>query len=723
MTGAPHDTILVIDDELQIRNSLKEYLEDHEYVVLQAGNGREGLALALERRPDLVLVDLCMPVMSGQEFIVELVRQAPEIPIIVVSGVGDIDDAMRAVRLGAWDFVTKPVAKMPLLLHTIQSALERARLRRESVQHKLQLEREVHKRTRELEQTRAALAEQNGFLSTLLRSLPNPIFYKDAAGRYLGCNAPFAALVGLPVEDILGRTAEEIIPLERVPDIVRTDQEVLLSGGTVSYTFSLAASDGSTRSFQASKGAFLDVHGAVAGVVGGLVDVTELKRTQRELRAAYDRAEAANKAKGEFLANMSHEIRTPLNGVMGMLQLIQMSCADPALANYSGKALDAGRRLLSLMNDILDFSRIEAGKLSLSEEPFRLGEVVDSVTTALDTVAREKGLTLGFGLDWSVPEWLVGDGARIRQILFNLVGNAVKFTERGQVTIEAWARANQTWDDPQRAGEHQALPGGGTEGHAPVPRSRGPMLYLTVSDTGPGIPDEKLDIIFERFTQAEGSYTRQHQGAGLGLAIVRRIVQLMGGGICVESRLGRGSRIHVHLPLRASAASGNLAVAEHGQVHGVVHDPVTLPPLRVLVAEDELISQLAVRVMLERLGHRVTVVGDGQAALEALRAEAYDCVLMDVQMPVLDGVAATRLIRAEAGLGERASTPIVALTAYAMTGDRERFLAAGMDDYVVKPMQMEELRGALERVVQRKSEGKSEGESEGKNGRGARGGR
>jgi len=413
-----------------------------------------------------------------------------------------------------------------------------------------------------------------------------------------------------------------------------------------------------------------DSAGRFEGYLGQCLDITEAKQAETELAKAKLAAEAANRAKSEFLANMSHEIRTPLNGVLGMLQLLQQGADERERREYTGMAMDAGKRLLNLLNDILEFSRLEAGGEAPREDLCHLGAIFAEVGEILGFLARQKGLELAWELDSSVPGEILGDAARLRQVLFNLVGNAVKFTAKGSVRVTAWA-------------------GGAAE----RPRSR--RLHLEVADTGIGIADAQAGLIFERFTQSDGSRTRRYEGAGLGLAIVRRIVTLLGGGICVDSRLGEGTTMHVELPLRLP----DPAAAGAGPAAADAEPPAGAPagrPLHVLVAEDDAINQLSLRAMLRQLGHTCVTAGDGRQAVEALRREAFDCVLMDIQMPELDGVAATRLIRAMSDPPGRAGVPIIALTAYALPGDREKFLAAGMDGYLSKPLQMEDLARTLD---------------------------
>jgi len=392
-------------------------------------------------------------------------------------------------------------------------------------------------------------------------------------------------------------------------------------------------------------------------------DITERKRMEFALAEARDVAEASSHAKGEFLANMSHEIRTPLNGMLGMLQLMQGGVPAQEQEEYVGMALDAGRRLLGLLNDVLDFSSMEAGRLTLHKAPMRFQTMFDAVENLFRMVSAPKRLSLSFRIWPGVPPVLLGDEARIRQILFNLVGNAIKFTPKGAVRVEAWS-----------------LPHSTLRGRV--------VLHLSVSDTGIGIPDDQVYYVFKRFTQSDASFARKYEGAGLGLAIVKRLVDLMGGTIVVDSEVNRGTSIHLTLVLdEPVVGEASLSRGENG--------PRAVEPLRLLLAEDEAVSRLAVRTMLTRMGHSVIAVEDGLEAVRAFAQNEFDCVFMDIQMPGLDGVEATQRIRAMQEAGARPRTPVIALTAYAMAGDRERFLSQDMDGYVSKPVQEADLAEAL----------------------------
>ncbi|MDC0336099.1 PAS domain S-box protein [Pseudodesulfovibrio sp.] len=391
-------------------------------------------------------------------------------------------------------------------------------------------------------------------------------------------------------------------------------------------------------------------------------DITALKNMEEELKLAMAEAESANMSKNEFLANMSHEIRTPLNGLLGMLQLLQLTSLVDEQRDYLDTATESGRNLLQILNDILDLSKIESGKLEFDEQAMELGEVLDSVIAVFRHQAQSRGITMEWRIDESLPRHFLADKGRLRQILFNLVGNSSKFTENGSVTVEAYPLSHIRED-----GRVQ--------------------LYFSVSDTGIGIPEEKIDQIFDPFTQVDGSFTRKYQGTGLGLGIVRRLVTLMDGNIAVASDEGKGTTIVFTLlvhPSPVDETQQHASSKEAGERH-----------LTILVAEDERVNRTVVERLLSKLGHKAVCVEDGERAIRLLQKHTFDCVLTDIQMPGMDGLETTRVIREELGL----DIPIIALTAHAMKGDRKRFLEAGMDGYMSKPFEMGELQEELHRVM------------------------
>ena len=449
------------------------------------------------------------------------------------------------------------------------------------------------------------------------------------------------------VDELWRRHVEEGEPYRAEYRIKRTDGKDVWVEGTADYR--------------------TDDKGRSVSLLGAMRNITGQKLAEQAYVRAKEEAEAANAAKSSFLATMSHEIRTPLNGVLGMAQVLAGEDLSPAQQERVRVIQQSGQSLLAILNDLLDLAKIEAGKLELEETEFLLDDLARGAHGAFSAVAEQKDLRFHMEIAPRAQGVYLGDSTRVRQILYNLISNALKFTEQGGVDVTV------------SAGD--------------------PGLVIAVRDSGIGIPADRLDQLFEKFEQADKSTTRKFGGTGLGLSICRELASLMGGAIAVESVLGEGTVFTVALPLRRlgdALTAGERVSAEPAAPLAAGADQTAL---RVLAAEDNGVNQLVLKTMLEQVGISPTLVADGRAAVEAWRSQVWDLVLMDVQMPVMDGIAATRAIRAlEASTG-RARTPILALTANAMTHHVAEYLAADMDGFVAKPIEVGQLFAAMEAAL------------------------
>ncbi|MQA18251.1 ATP-binding protein [Rugamonas rivuli] len=500
----------------------------------------------------------------------------------------------------------------------------------------------------------------------LADNLPLLIAYLDRDKRYLFTNEHYRTLWGIDPQGMLGKSVSEIFG--QAADSWQGDLDHALDGGRLHYEREFE-SGGQIQHFMVDLVPDIDAHGEVQGTYLMAMDITDRKNAELIQAAGEQRAAAASRAKSEFVANMSHEIRTPMNAVLGVAYLLGNTELSAQQQEYVDMIRSSGNVLLGILNDVLDFSKIEAGRMELAPSTFKLAEVLEAVSTVMTPNAAARGIQLTVAADAAVPQTVVGDAMRLQQILINLLGNAVKFTEHGQVALRVERSAN------------------GMAGYA----GDAVGLRFVVRDTGIGMDLEQQSRLFEAFNQADASTTRRFGGTGLGLAICRRLAELMGGGIAVSSMPGKGSDFVVTLPFLLPQAE---ALAPPPPVDEEAAEQC-LKGLRLLLVEDHPLNQVVARGMLEYAGASVDVAENGQLAVDRLRAHPadYDIVLMDVQMPVMDGFAATGAIRQELKL----DLPILAMTAGVMQSEQERCIAAGMNDFIAKPIDVEQMLDIISR--------------------------
>lgn len=772
--------ILLIEDSPREASLFEQFLQQAEetFEVIHVTRLDEGFS-RLQEKIGVVLLDLDLPDSQGIETIRALHARSPHIPVVVLSDRVDRNLASRVIQEGAQDCLPKSNVDVDSLTRCIRYAIERTH-------------RQIVESTLENSEAR-----YRGLVDTL----PVCVLQKDMDGRFIFANQAYSEFTGHVISEILGKTDFDLSPKE-VAEKFREDDHKVAESGKQFRDIEVNTTDGNTTWVEVIKSPIRDARGVIVGTQAIFWDVTERQLAVETLLKAKEAAEEANRAKSEFLANMSHEIRTPLNAVIGMAELLLDTSLTQTQRDYLKMIHESGESLLSVINDILDFSKIEAGKLDLISKPFDIRETVGDMMKPLGVRAGGNGLELTCHFDGNVPAIIEGDPHRLRQIVVNLVGNAIKFTEKGEIDFDV---AVESIDD------------------AVV------ELHFQVRDTGIGIAEDKLGTIFEAFEQADSGSTRQYGGTGLGLAICARLIELMKGRIWVESKVGEGSTFHfmarfpinrtdtrqrsrvtariqgtrvlivddnatnrtildeivrswgMRTELAADAKEGlrlmkeaysvgdrfallltdvempgkdglDLVAAvrdipnledtlvivlssserpttrsrcDELQVQSFLMKPAkqselfdsiivalgvvapedenesksldrssNIGPLNVLLAEDNRANQRLAIALLEKWGHTVTLAENGKEAVELWRRQSFDLIIMDVQMPEMDGLHATRIIRAE----EEATgnhIPIIAMTAHALAGDREKCLESGMDGYTSKPLRIQELHQSL----------------------------
>ena len=787
MTSAMNETpvkILLIEDDVfqvTIVRSLLAKTSTFHFELTHEDRLSTGLQRLQSADFDVILLDLMLPDSSGLETFTRIYREAPEVPIVVLSGNDDEAIAFKAVQQGAQDYLVKSHLRQGMLARALSYAIERQRMWGQLARQK-----------RELEQSEARLR-------AILDAVPDLMFRVSRAGEYLDFKASREQDLSVPPDQIIGHTMQELLPEAEAEEALRHiglaldhqrletyDYELLTLAGRVSQFEARIAPSGDDevlivvrntteqkqaqeelkRFFDLSKdmlciggddGYFKRINKAFEttlgytedellaqpfpsfvhpddrdatlaefdtvmtgeptlyfenryqhkngtyrwlawtahSVPGGLFyavarDVTERKEAEAKLLHAYDdleqrvlertaelqhakeAAEAASRAKSTFVANMSHELRTPLNGILGLADLFLKTPLNDKQAHYMDMIRSSGDTLLRLINDVLDHAKLETGKLELDTETFDLASVLDGISAIYGVLAETKGVRFTCRQQPNTPTVLHGDASRLQQVLLNLIGNALKFTEQGEVEVGARTVRQQ----------------GSTV-----------VLEFSVRDTGIGIPLDKQHTIFDSFVQGDGSLNRKYGGTGLGLSISKKIVELMDGRIWVESRIGEGSTFFFEASFEQAALKNDEGINPVFSKESSAPATHFAKPYRILLADDNFINLEVAQEALRERGAQITSVEDGQAALEAMTQASFDVVLMDVQMPVMDGLEATRLFRAT----EQASTrlPIIALTAHAMKEDRTKCLEAGMDAYVPKPVDFNELHRVIESLVAR----------------------
>jgi PAS domain S-box-containing protein len=677
-------SILILEDDASDFELMKRELRSIGlYSTVEWAHDRETFLSALDKfTPDLILLDYSLPGFDGLSALAFVRQRFPNMPAIIVSGAIGEEVAIETLKAGAIDYVLKQ--HLSRLGPVIQRALQEA----EQLSERKRMEEELKRHSELLD-----LA---------------PVLVLDIDGRITLWNTGAEEMYGWNAEETIGRISNDLLKTEFPMPLEKIIAELMKSGhwrGELSHTMH----DGShiivsshwilQKDSQGKPVAILEVNNDITDrkraeeelrrardeleqrvrertaelsdakenleVINEelKVEIIEHEKTEKELLKAKEAAEAAVEAKAAFLANMSHELRTPLNAVIGYSSLL----LDDNLTSEQKENIESikngGEALLAIISDILEFSRAEKERIALENQPFSLKRCIEESLDIVAVQAGQKGLNLAYTINYGTPDTIIGDPGRIRQILVNLLSNSVKFTDIGDISISVTAVA--------------------VEGNKQ-------QIVFAVKDTGIGMPRDKMDRLFQPFTQLEYVISRKRDGAGLGLAICKKHVELMGGEIWAESE-GKGSTFRFTLPAETVPGKQlDLGEKDRAEYKNLSEQM----PMAILVAEDNPSNQKVLVEMLKRLGYRPDAVADGREVLQALQIRPYDLIFMDIRMPEMDGITAAKEIRK---LWPEKGPRVVAITAFAMEGDRERCLEAGMNDYIAKPVKLEELADVLQK--------------------------
>ncbi|WP_027721361.1 response regulator [Maridesulfovibrio zosterae] len=695
--------ILVVEDSLTQAVKLEYFLFSRDFQVTLASNAEKALEILGNKKIDLVISDVIMPGMDGYE-LCENIRRNPafcSVPVILLTSLSDPGDIVKGLKSGATNFVTKPYDELflysriksvlnPDSFEADQSVVQEVNFEFHGEKHVLkadfsqvfQLLLATYENTllqsRQLDTAHKKLVSRKEQLSSVLDSVASKIAVLDPDLKLIAANGSWrdlfmpedaeAEVEGVDFAQAISNSGRLSVPIENIVNGVRS----VAAGKEKKFTYEYSLETGSKSEVNWYMLEVTPMRGKSGGAVASFIEITDRKNMESEIIKARDAAEKDNRFKSRFLASMSHEIRTPLNAVIGMTDLTLRSELTPEQTDNLEIVRLSASQLLTLVNDILDLSKVEARMLKLENKDFSLSESLYEVIKSMESQAKERGLVLSLDIEEDVPDIVCGDKGRLKQILYNLVGNSLKFTEHGGIFVLV-----TMLDGKNHSGEV--------------------VLQVSVRDTGIGIPEDKQNIIFESFRQADDSTTRKFGGSGLGLAISRELVEMMDGKIGVRSSEGYGSVFTFHVVLQPGDPS---KVISENLVENEADDTEECS-FRILLVEDNPINVKVATSLLKKMGHVVAVADNGVEAISTLSRLSVDLILMDLEMPAMDGFEASRNIRLGKAGEDKKDIPIIAMSAHAMAGVNDKCTKAGMNDYIAKPVQYLDLQNVIQRVLKR----------------------
>ena len=639
--------IFIVEDELLVVEDIKSDLNKFGYVVLgSAASGEIAVQKITETQPDLVLMDINLKGEMNGIQVANEVKKSLNIPIVFLTAYVDEKTLLEAKNAGAYGFLVKPFHGIDLK-STIEVALAKSST--------------VRKIKTEQEKSVIALEQSEKRYRQIIENVSDLIYTTNKKGIILYANPSALRVTEYSQEEITGKNYIDFIRPDfkeqtvgfythalrnrlqntyfEFPILTKSGKEVWL-GQNVSLIHSDTNKD------------------IILGFQAMARDITERIEFEKELIESKEQAISAAKIKSQFIANMSHEIRTPLNGIIGISNLLQKTELDPKQKKYLEAIMTSSDQLMGIINNILDISKIEAQRMTITNNPFNIHELVNSIGTLFEQRAISKNLDFYCTLDKAIPETLIGDAVKLNQILYNLIGNGLKFTDEGHVSLNV---------SLVNSDEHVC------------------KIKFEVEDTGIGIREEFQNKIFSAFTQAEGESTRRYGGSGLGLTIVKKLIDLQHGSILLSSQPGKGATFTVELEFQIPEQEKNTY-----KIDPAKEENIDFNGIKILLAEDNPINQMVTTDLLKSLGAEITIAGNGQEAIDKYRTADFDIILMDMQMPIVDGYQAMKTIRSEFPEDKR-SIPILALTAHAFEGELNRCIDCGADNYLSKPFEPQRL--------------------------------